>query len=68
MSASRPAAGPEKDENAGLAVFADQTWNTPEWIARHRAMTPGERIELAVALSRTALQFAQARPLAPDDL
>jgi hypothetical protein len=43
------------------------TWNSPEWIARHSAMAPGERIELAISISRVALQFAAARRVAPDD-
>lgn len=38
-----------------------KTWNTPEAIARHRAMTPGERIKKASRLSNQALKMARAR-------
>jgi len=38
-----------------------QTWNSPEQIARHRAMSATERIKLCVELSREALRFAAAR-------
>jgi hypothetical protein len=46
---------------------AQKTWNTPETIARHRAMTPGERIKKASQLSNQALKMARARRLDPDD-
>lgn len=39
---------------------ADRTWNTPEAIARHREMTPEQRLRAAIALSQAALRFAQA--------
>jgi hypothetical protein len=38
-----------------------ETWNTPEAIARHRAMTPAERIKRTVELSQQALKMAHAR-------
>jgi hypothetical protein len=38
-----------------------RTWNTPEDIARHRAMTPEQRLRRAIELSRAALRFANAR-------
>jgi hypothetical protein len=39
------------------------TWNTPEAIAEHRALSAGERIALAVQLSRTAMKLAAAERL-----
>lgn len=38
-----------------------RTWNTPDAIAKHRAMTPAERIEKVVKLSREARKLATAR-------
>lgn len=38
-----------------------RTWNTPEAIARHRAMTPGQRIKKTVEISRQAIKMARAR-------
>jgi len=35
-------------------------WNTPEAIARHRSMTPEERLHRTIELSRAALRFARA--------
>ncbi len=67
MNASRLVDVSEGRQDGGLAAFAHDTWNTPAWIARHREMTPGQRIELAAAISRAALQFAHARRVAPDD-
>ena len=43
-----------------------KTWNTPEAIARHRAMTPGERIKKASRLSNQALKMARARRIDAD--
>jgi hypothetical protein len=43
-----------------------KTWNTPEAIARHRAMTPGERIKKASQLSNQALKMARARRVDAD--
>lgn len=37
------------------------TWNTPEAIAEHRALSPEERVRKAIALSQAALRFAAAR-------
>ena len=37
------------------------TWNTPQAIARHRRMSPEERLRCAVELSRAALRFAGAQ-------
>jgi hypothetical protein len=37
-----------------------RTWNSPEQIARHRAMSKEERFKLAVELSRAALKFSKA--------
>lgn len=36
------------------------TWNTPEAIARHREMSPEERVRKMIALSQAALRFASA--------
>jgi hypothetical protein len=44
------------------AVGSDETWNTPEAIERHRAMTPEERIHLMVKVSNAAMKFAAAKP------
>lgn len=38
-----------------------ETWNPPEAIAEHRAMTPEQRLRKAIALSQAALRFAGAR-------
>jgi hypothetical protein len=37
-----------------------RTWNTPEDIARHREMTPEERLRKTIKLSQAALRFAAA--------
>ena len=39
---------------------AGNTWNSPEAIARHREMSPEERLRKAIALSQAALRFATA--------
>jgi len=39
---------------------AEATWNTPEAIAEHRAMSPEQRVRKAIALSQAALRFASA--------
>jgi hypothetical protein len=44
-----------------------KTWNTPEAIARHRALTPGERIKKASQLSNQALKMARARRINADN-
>lgn len=36
------------------------TWNTPEQIAAHRAMTPGQRVRRTIEVSRAALLFTRA--------
>jgi hypothetical protein len=36
-----------------------ETWNDTEAINRHRAMTPSERVALAIEASRAALRFAE---------
>jgi hypothetical protein len=36
------------------------TWNTPEDIARHREMTPEERLRKTIKLSQAALRFVAA--------
>jgi hypothetical protein len=38
-----------------------QTWNTPEAIAKHRAMTPEQRIKKTVEVSQQAMKMARAR-------
>jgi hypothetical protein len=43
-----------------------ETWNDTEVINRHRAMTPSQRVALAIEISRAALRFAQAKRV-PDD-
>ncbi len=43
-----------------------KTWNSPDAIARHRAMTPGERIKKASRLSNQALKMARARRIDAD--
>jgi hypothetical protein len=43
-----------------------ETWNDAEAIARHRAMTPSQRVALAIEISRAALLFAYAERV-PDD-
>ncbi|HEX2071315.1 MAG TPA: hypothetical protein VHF90_06690 [Thermoleophilaceae bacterium] len=48
------------------ARTGQKTWNTPEAIARHRAMTPGERIKKASRLSDQALKMARARRIDAD--
>lgn len=39
---------------------ASRTWNSPEAIAEHRAMSPEQRLQKAIALSQAALRFAHA--------
>jgi hypothetical protein len=40
---------------------AKSTWNDPDRIARHRALTPAERLHLTIEASRATLRFAQGR-------
>ena len=40
---------------------SQRTWNSPEQIARHRAMTKAERFTLCADLSRAALVRAAAK-------
>jgi hypothetical protein len=40
---------------------AYRTWNDADRIAAHRAMTPSQRLTLAVEASRAALRFATGR-------
>jgi len=49
------------------AAEPQRTWNTPEDIARHREMTPDQRIKKAIELSRAALRFATAPGRPPAD-
>jgi hypothetical protein len=51
---------------AKLSSQCGETWNDTEAIARHRAMTPSQRVALAIEISRAALRFAQAQRV-PDD-
>ena len=37
-----------------------KTWNSPEAIAEHRAMSPEQRLRKTIALSQAALRFARA--------
>jgi hypothetical protein len=43
-----------------------ETWNDTEAINRHRAMTPSQRVALAIEISRAALLFAQAERVNDD--
>lgn len=43
-----------------------RTWNSPEQIAEHRAMSVEERIKRCIKLSRAALKFSTARPVDRD--
>lgn len=42
-----------------------QTWNSPEQIAEHRAMTPEQRLRKTIKLSRAAIRFSQADRASP---
>jgi hypothetical protein len=52
--------------DAQLPSQCGETWNDTEAIARHRALTPSQRVALAIEISRAALRFAQAERI-PDD-
>ena len=52
--------------DAELPSQRGETWNDTEAIARHRAMTPSQRVALAIEISRAALRFTQAQRV-PDD-
>ena len=41
------------------------TWNTPQAIAEHRAMSPEERVRKTIALSQAALRFGAAPGVKP---
>ena len=43
---------------APLSDSARTTWNAPERIAAHRALSPKERLRLTIEASRAALRFA----------
>lgn len=38
---------------------AQQTWNDSERIAHHREMSPSERLQRTIAVSRATLRFAR---------
>jgi hypothetical protein len=80
-SASRSSSGGRADDltvqrrcdHAGMTTPAGdlpsqrgETWNDTEAIARHRELTPSERIALAIEASRAALRFAEGAR-GPDD-
>jgi hypothetical protein len=44
------------------------TWNTPEDIAKHRAMTPGERIKKTVEISNETARLAHERGVPFDQI
>lgn len=44
------------------------TWNTPEDIAKHRAMTPGERIKKTVEISNETARLARERGVPFDQI
>jgi hypothetical protein len=50
-------------QNGDMAQGGEEqkTWNSPEQIARHRAMSMEERLKLCIELSRAALQFRDAQ-------
>lgn len=37
-----------------------QTWNSPEQIAEHRAMTPEQRLRKMISLSQAAVRVSRA--------
>jgi hypothetical protein len=51
---------------ADLPSQRGETWNDTEAINRHRAMTPSQRVALAIEASRAALRFAEGQRV-PDD-
>jgi hypothetical protein len=51
---------------ADLPSQRGETWNDTEAIDRHRAMTPSERVALAIQISRAALRFAHAERVTDD--
>jgi hypothetical protein len=59
---SRPAdiITPVTSPQAALPSQRGETWNDTEAISRHRAMTPSQRVALAIEISRAALRFAHA--------
>ncbi len=52
--------GSEEPRTTARERAGQRTWNTPEDIARHREMTPEQRLRKAIELSRAALRFASA--------
>ena len=52
--------------DAELPSQRGETWNDTEAIARHRALTPSQRVALAIEISRAALRFAQAERIRDD--
>jgi hypothetical protein len=51
---------PDDPAAADLPSQRGETWNDTEAINRHRAMTPSQRVALAIEVSRAALRFAEA--------
>ena len=49
-----------EDHTGEARVDGSKTWNSPEAIAEHRAMSPEQRLRKAIALSQAALRFARA--------
>ncbi|MBA3510072.1 MAG: hypothetical protein H0T19_08285 [Thermoleophilaceae bacterium] len=53
--------GPEEQTPSGPEKSTDgKTWNSPEQIAEHRAMTPAQRWAKTISLSRAALRMSRA--------
>jgi hypothetical protein len=53
-------------EPPSLPSERGETWNDTEAINRHRAMTPAQRVALAIEASRAALRFADGNRRADD--
>jgi hypothetical protein len=54
------------DPSADLPSQRGETWNDTAAINRHRAMTPSQRVALAIEISRAALLFAEAERVDDD--
>jgi hypothetical protein len=51
---------------ADLPSQRGETWNDTEAIARHRDMTPAQRVMLAIEASRAAMRFAEGARIGDD--
>lgn len=57
----------DTEADAAMRDVGFFTWNDAARIAAHRAMSPAQRVALALQASRAALRFANGRRVSEDE-